>query len=91
MLLLIVLTDWLILAYVGGVATGGTKGMADIGLCAGPGVIGGAMLRDFAILSTAFGVGLQEIRRSGLVGALSLFQGIVLSFAAGTAVAAMFG
>ncbi|MEE8385275.1 MAG: malonate transporter subunit MadM, partial [Dehalococcoidia bacterium] len=39
----------LILAYVGGVVTGGDQGLADIGVLAGVGLLGGAMIRDFAI------------------------------------------
>lgn len=81
----------LFVAYLGGLGTGGTKGLADIALFGGLGVMGGAMLRDFAIVSTAFGVDLGEIRRSGLVGVLSLFLGIFLSFAVGAAVALLFG
>lgn len=81
----------LVLAYVGGLFTGGTKGMADIPLFAGLGIMGGAMLRDFAIVSTAYGVDLGEIRKSGLVGVLSLFLGIILSFIVGAIIALMFG
>ncbi|MFQ8432305.1 malonate transporter subunit MadM [Amaricoccus sp. W119] len=81
----------LVLAYFGGLFTGGSKGMADIPVFAGLGIMGGAMLRDFAIVSTAYGVDLQEIRRSGIVGVLSLFLGIFLSFIVGAIVALMFG
>ena len=81
----------LVLAYIGGVATGGSKGLSDIPLFAGLGVMGGAMLRDLAIVSTAYGVDLAEIRRSGLVGVLSLFLGIFLSFIVGAVVAFAFG
>ena len=81
----------LVLAYVGGITTGGSKGLADVPLFAGLGVMGGAMLRDFAIVSTAYGVDLAEIRRSGLVGVLSLFLGIVLSFVVGAIIAVLFG
>lgn len=81
----------LMLAWIGGSVTGGSKGLSDVPLFAGLAVMGGAMLRDFAIVSTAFGVDLREIRRSGLVGALSLFFGIFLSFAVGALVALAFG
>lgn len=81
----------LVLAYIGGVATGGSKGLADVGLFAGLGIMGGAMLRDFAIVSTAFGVDLGLIRRAGLTGVASLFLGIFLSFLIGGLVAFMFG
>ena len=43
-------------AYVGGLITGGEKGIADIPIFAGIGFMGGAMLRDLAIVATAFGV-----------------------------------
>lgn len=81
----------LILAYIGGIYTDGNKGLSDIQLFAGIGMMGGAMFRDFAIVSTAFGVQLGEIRRAGLVGAISLLMGIVLSFAVGAILAMLFG
>ena len=36
----------LLLAYLGGISTGGSKGIADIEILAGVGIMGGAMLRD---------------------------------------------
>lgn len=81
----------LVLAYVGGVMTGGKKGMADLSLFAGLGIMGGSMLRDFAIVSTAYGVDLGLIRKAGVTGVVSLFLGIVLSFIVGGVVALMFG
>ncbi len=44
----------LLLAYVGGRLAGGSKGLADIGIFAGLGVLGGSSLRDFAIIATSF-------------------------------------
>jgi malonate transporter MadM subunit len=81
----------LALAYVSGVITGGQKGAADVPMLAGVGLMGGAMIRDFAITATAFGVHLGEIRKAGLSGIVSLFAGVVLSFVVGAAVAAAFG
>ncbi|MDO5704210.1 MAG: malonate transporter subunit MadM [Paracoccus sp. (in: a-proteobacteria)] len=81
----------LVLAYFGGIFTGGSKGLADIPVFSGLAVMGGAMLRDLAIVSTAFGVDLREIRKSGLVGVISLMAGIGLSFLVGAVVALMFG
>jgi hypothetical protein len=52
----------LVLAYLGGVATGGKTGIADIPLFAGVGLMGGAMLRDFAIVATAFEVDVVKQR-----------------------------
>ena len=81
----------LVLAWVGGVVTGGSKGLADLSLFAGVGLLGGAMFRDFAIVATAFGADLGELKKAGLVGALSIVIGVVLSFAVGAAVAVAFG
>lgn len=81
----------LALAYVSGLFTGGQKGVADLPLLTGVGLLGGAMIRDFAITATAFGVNFQEIRKAGLSGIVSLLVGVVLSFVIGAAVAAAFG
>jgi malonate transporter MadM subunit len=79
------------LAYLGGVLTGGTEGLADIPILTGVGVMGGAMLRDFTIVATAFGVSIDEIRKAGLGAVVSLFAGLVVSFVVGAAVAFLFG
>jgi malonate transporter MadM subunit len=81
----------LALAYSAGRATGGQRGVVDLALFSGMGIMGGAMLRDFAIISTAFGVQLDVVRKAGGSGVLALFAGILSSFAAGTAVAFVFG
>ena len=54
----------LALAYVGGKVSGGTKGLADIALFSGVGLLGGNVLRDFAIVATAFEVHPGEVRRA---------------------------
>ena len=41
----------LLAAYVGGVVTGGGRGVADLEVLAGIGLMGGGMLRDFAIIA----------------------------------------
>jgi malonate transporter MadM subunit len=79
------------LAYWGGIETGGKAGLADIKLFAGVGLMGGAMLRDFAIVATAFEVQVVEARKAGLVGAVALLLGTVLPFIVGAAVAWSFG
>lgn len=81
----------LVMAYVGGVITGGKKGLADVPVFAGIGLLGGTMLRDLAIVSTAFGVRFVELRQTGIAGILSLLLGVVVSFAAGVAAALVFG
>ncbi|MEM7218518.1 MAG: malonate transporter subunit MadM [Pseudomonadota bacterium] len=81
----------LLLAYAGGVATGGTQGLAGVPLLAGVGVLGGAMFRDFAIVATAFGADVRALRRAGWIGAASVVIGVVLSFVVGAGVAVAFG
>src|SRR3546814_11059025 len=81
----------LVLSYVGGAMTGGQKGVVDIPLLSGIGLLGGAMLRDFAIVATAFGVSVEELKRAGFVGVLALFVGVATSFIAGVGVAMAFG
>lgn len=81
----------LLLAYLGGMATGGKKGIADIECFAGIGLMGGAMLRDFAIVATAFGVRLDEFLKTGVSGVVSLLVGVLGSFLIGAIVAYAFG
>ena len=81
----------LVLAWLGGRVTGGSNGLADFALLSGIGIMGGAMFRDFAIVATAFGVHLDELKRAGAVGAASIVIGVVLSFAVGGLVAVAFG
>ncbi|UOR13581.1 malonate transporter subunit MadM [Halobacillus amylolyticus] len=81
----------LILAYFGGLFTGGEQGLADIGIFAGIGLMGGGMLRDFAIVATAFGASLDEIKKAGLPGIISLFAGVIVSFVIGVLIAFAFG
>jgi len=81
----------LLAAYVGGVVTGGSRGIADLEVLAGIGLMGGGMLRDFAIIATAFGVNTRELARAGAAGVISLFVGVFVSFAIGATVAYAFG
>ena len=61
-------------------STGGEKGVADLPALAGIGLMGGAMLRDFAIVATAFEVDVVQARKAGLIGAVALGLGTVLPF-----------
>lgn len=81
----------LLAAWWAGKVTGGSRGVADIGLLSGLGLMGGGMLRDFGIVSTAFGVQLGELRKAGLVGVAAIVIGVLVSFVAGAAVAVAFG
>ena len=87
----VAITIGLVLAWVGGQATGGNQGLADVAVFAGVGLMGGAMFRDFAIVATAFGADPRALKEAGLVGAASVVIGVVLSFAVGAAVAVAFG
>jgi malonate transporter MadM subunit len=81
----------LVAAYFGGVATGGNTGVADVALLGGIGLMGGGMMRDFAIVATAFGVHLSELKKAGMAGVISIFAGVIVSFVVGAAIAVMFG
>lgn len=78
-------------AWWAGTVTGGNRGVADIGVLAGIGLMGGGMMRDFGIVSTAFGVHLSELKRAGVVGVISIFAGVVVSFIVGGLFAVAFG
>ncbi len=71
----IAITAGLVIAYFGG-----KKGIADFPLFAGMAVLGGSMMRDFSIVSTAMGASMSEIRKTGWFGIISLVLGISTSF-----------
>ncbi|WP_128294177.1 MULTISPECIES: malonate transporter subunit MadM [unclassified Afifella] len=81
----------LILAFVGGKYTGGKHGISDVGLFAGIGLMGGSVFRDFAIVATAFGVKLEELKKAGVPGVVALVVSMILSTAIGAATAYAFG
>lgn len=81
----------LVIAYIGGVLSGGTKGIADIAVFSGVGVLGGSMFRDFTIISTSFGADLNEFKKCGKAGVIALLSGVTLFFLIGVAVALAFG
>jgi malonate transporter MadM subunit len=81
----------ILLGLLMAVLAGGKNGIADIPMLSGVGLMGGAMLRDFAIVATAFGVRMEEFVKSGVIGIASLFLGLFVSFFAGGAVAFAFG
>ncbi|MBO0938257.1 malonate transporter subunit MadM [Fibrella sp. HMF5335] len=79
------------MAYVGGLLTGGSKGIADIKALSGFELMGGSMLRDFAIVSTALGVSFAVVRKTGMAGVLSLLIGVVFTFSCGAVIAYLMG
>ena len=74
-------------AFFAGTVTGGEKGVADLPILAGIGLLGGAMLRDFAIVATAFEVDVAHARQAGLLGFVALLIGTVLPFIVGASAA----
>jgi malonate transporter MadM subunit len=81
----------LALAFWAGLVTGGQKGLADVPVLAGIGLMGGAMLRDFAIVATAFEVDVVQARRAGLIGVVAIGLGTLLPFLVGVSTAVAFG
>jgi len=81
----------LALAFVAGKATEGSGGLADVSYFSGFALLGGSMLRDFAIVSTAFGVKLDNLKKAGLPGIVALFIGVIFSFTVGVIVAVALG
>ncbi len=81
----------LLAAYFGGIASGGSTGVADIAMLGGIGLMGGGMMRDFAIVATAFGVHLNELKKAGVAGVISIFAGVIVSFIVGAGISVMFG
>lgn len=82
----IAITAGLVIAYFGG-----EKGIASYPLFAGFAILGGSMMRDFAIVATAMGASYWEIKRAGLVGIISLLIGITVAFLVGGTVGYVFG
>ena len=75
------------LAAIAGYSTEGRKGLADISIFSGLSLLGGSMIRDLAIVSTAYGARPKEFWQGGGVGAFSLAVGLTVSFFVGTTVA----
>lgn len=87
----IAITMGLVIAYFAGVYTQGTKGISDIAIFSGFALLGGAMLRDLAIASTAFEVDVKEVKKAGKVGLIALLLGCVIPFVIGAGMAWLMG
>jgi malonate transporter MadM subunit len=81
----------LLLAWVAGNWTKGNGGVSDLTLLTGLGLLGGGMLRDFAIVATAFGADWDELKKSGALGCVSIILGVALAYLAGATIAFAFG
>lgn len=87
----IAITLGLVIAYFAGIFTGGSKGISDIAIFSGFSLLGGAMIRDLAIASTAFEVDVNEIKKAGKLGLIALSLGCVIPFVAGAGIAWLMG
>ena len=76
----------LLIAYYGG-----EKGVASIPAFSGMAILGGSMLRDFSIVSTAMGASFSEIKKTGWIGLLSLIIGTLMAFIVGAVIAYIMG
>lgn len=81
----------LVVAFIGGKITGGEKGISDIAMFGGVGLLGGGMMRDYTIVSTAYGVKVENLKKAGLAGTVALVFGIVFSFVVGVVIAWLMG
>ncbi len=70
---------------------GDKKGIADSALFSGMALLGGSMLRDFTVVSTAMGADLNKIKQAGLAGTIGLFVGVIFSFFLGVFLASILG
>jgi len=71
----------LVLAYFGG-----ENGIADFPMLAGMALLGGSMMRDFAIVATAMGASFSELKKTGMAGIISLLVGVIVTFFVGGAI-----
>jgi len=81
----------LVFGYLGGVFGKGENGLADLRFFKGLSFLGGAMFRDFAIVATAIGASFLLIRKSGVLGLVSLILGICVFFISGVGIAWAWG
>ena len=70
---------------------GDDKGIADLPYMSGMAILGGSMLRDFAVVATAMGVDIDNIKKAGFSSMLSLFIGVLFSFFIGVFIAFFMG
>ncbi|PPK87711.1 malonate transporter MadM subunit [Neolewinella xylanilytica] len=76
----------LVLAFLGG-----ERGIASFPLFSGMALLGGSMLRDFAVVATATGADPAQMKHAGPAGTIALFIGVVLAFVIGVALALAMG
>jgi malonate transporter MadM subunit len=82
----IAISAGLVIAYFGG-----EKGIASIPAFSGMALLGGSMMRDFAIVGTAMGASFTEIKKTGIVGLLCLILGTSIAFFLGGSIGYVMG
>ena len=70
---------------------GDEKGISNIPLFTGLALLGGPMLRDFAVVATAMSADFSKIKQAGLAGLVSLLIGVFISFSIGILVGLSLG
>ena len=70
---------------------GEEKGIANVPIFSGMALLGGAMMRDFAVVATAMGASFSEIKRAGIIGIISLFLGVFAAFFIGGLIGYLMG
>tara|TARA_R110002049_G_scaffold279949_1_gene459056 strand:- start:1444 stop:2193 length:750 start_codon:yes stop_codon:yes gene_type:complete len=102
MLLSFWISKYILKSYIPGVAIaiiialslaffGDKKGIGDITVFAGFSLLGGSMLRDFAVVATAMNADFIKIKAAGFAGIISLIVGVSFSFFVGALMAFFFG
>lgn len=81
----------LILSFVGGMLTGGKKGLADIAAFSGVGFLGGSMMQEFTVVSLVAGIDIQMFKKFAPACLLSLAVGFLIAFFPGAVVAYLCG
>ncbi|WP_116106317.1 malonate transporter subunit MadM [Lewinella sp. IMCC34191] len=76
----------LVLAFIGG-----ERGIATYPLFSGMAILGGSMLRDFAVVATAVGADPEQMKHAGPAGAVALLLGVVLAFIIGVTISLALG
>jgi malonate transporter MadM subunit len=87
----IAITAGIVLAYVGGRITHGHNGLADIPMFGGLLLLGGGLLRDFAVVATGFNIDIERAKRAGIVGVVAIVLGTIIPFLVGVTAARAYG
>ncbi len=68
-----------------------TQGGKALAIFGGIGILGGGMMRDYTIISTAWGIKKDNIVKAGLAGFIALFLGLIISYLCGVGIGYAFG